>query len=101
MDLRRADLRQVFFGRMDLKGAILSRTNLYDADLKGCDLSEAMLYKADLRGTELEDAVLQGADLDEAVYDPTRPHWPVGYSPPSSIKKSSVQEAYDEWPLPG
>ncbi len=70
--MRRADLREVRFGRRarlagaDLRDADLWGVRLEYADLGGADLREAVLYRADLQGADLSRADLSGADLRRA-----------------------------------
>lgn len=60
-DLASADLR-----RVDLRGAILSRTNFDMADLSQAELNEADMSAARLRGADLHFADFRKANLREA-----------------------------------
>lgn len=63
VDLRDADLRDTYLGRMNLAGADLSRANLCNAKLGRTDLSGANLTRCDLERASLVDAKLTGTQL--------------------------------------
>jgi hypothetical protein len=63
VDLRDADLRDAYLGRMNLAGADLSRANLCNAKLGRADLSGANLTRCDLERASLVDAKLAGTQL--------------------------------------
>lgn len=79
----RADFRDAFLGKEDLRGvnlskaflvgtsfreALLSQINLQEADLRGADLSHADLSQASLKGANLSRAVLIETNLREADF---------------------------------
>jgi uncharacterized protein YjbI with pentapeptide repeats len=68
------------FGLPDLRGADLSRRNLFQADFTGVDLSGA-----DLRGASLEQAVFSGANLAgvrfQGATTTNSTRWPAGFDP--------------------
>ncbi len=61
--LRGADIREAFWGRVDLRGADLTEANLRGISLIGADLRGADLYRADLGKAYLGGADLRGVDL--------------------------------------
>lgn len=63
VDLRDADLRDAYLGRMNLAGADLSRANLCNAKLGRADLSGANPTRCDLERASLVDAKLAGTQL--------------------------------------
>jgi uncharacterized protein YjbI with pentapeptide repeats len=63
---RRAHMREVKLGGVDLRGCDFTEADLRGADLKGADLRGAKLAGADLRRATLTDAQLQCADLSHA-----------------------------------
>jgi uncharacterized protein YjbI with pentapeptide repeats len=83
--LSRTDLFHVDLAGADLRGADLGEANLSNANLCGADLSGANLWRADLSdsnlgGADLNRANLIGADLKGATYDAfTR--WPHNFDP--------------------
>jgi hypothetical protein len=94
--LSRADLFGVDLAGADLRGADLGWANLSDAKLQGADLSGANLYgtdlsDADLRGADLGGANLIGADLGRAAYDEYTV-WPDGYDPEAAGAVRAAEE---------
>ena len=60
-DLRKADLRETYLGKTDLRKA-----DLAGADLREAVLSDAFLDQANLRGADLRKAILAGVSLMRA-----------------------------------
>jgi len=70
-NLELANLYRADLSRAELQGAVLSQTSFYRADLKGADLRgadlrDAILYFAELEGANLLAAKVTGGQLDEA-----------------------------------
>lgn len=63
---RRAHMREVKLGGVDLRGCDFSEADLRGAKLNDADLRDARLAGADLRRATLSGAQLQGADLSHA-----------------------------------
>ncbi len=66
LDLRDTNLRGADVSKANIFSADLRRANLADADLSQADLSGAHLESADLSGADLSGAHLSGADLSGA-----------------------------------
>ena len=70
-----ADLRGADLGGANLCNADLTKADLSCANLFGADLSDAGLGGADLRGADLREADLSGAQYDDYTL------WPEGFDP--------------------
>jgi uncharacterized protein YjbI with pentapeptide repeats/drug/metabolite transporter superfamily protein YnfA len=71
VNLKKADLRGAILSRTNLELANLYRADLKRANLRGAVLSQASLFRADLkeadlRGTDMRNTILYFADLEEA-----------------------------------
>jgi hypothetical protein len=73
-------------GQAQLKGAHLSRVNLWETDLRVANLSNADLRKAQLKGALLARAHLSGADLSEADLSEAHLGW-------AHLSKANLSEA--------
>ena len=88
----RIDLRGADLSRADLAGAQLFNANLPGAELGGANLQDANLEGANLQDANLEGAKLGGANLQGIKHDRST-RWPEGFN----LKQHERKRLEEEW----